>query len=82
MNEFLENNGLTLDEEMELSNDRIACGVTDENGRKYYIIYRGVGAQTTSKENAKTMLMAELEKRFDRFQAGKPDKDKVKKDRS
>lgn len=71
---ILERNNLVLDEEMQLSNDRVAVGVTDESGRKYYVIYLGTGAQTTSKEHAKVMLMDALEKRHDLFQKSKPEK--------
>jgi len=64
MDEFLERNDLTLDEEMQLSKGRTACVATKPDGSRYYIIYLGKGAQASSKEQAKTMLIDELEKRF------------------
>ena len=62
--DLLQCNKLTMDEQMQLPKNRVACGVTDGKGKKYYVIYLGVGAQANSKESAKKILMDELEKRF------------------
>lgn len=54
----------TMDESMVVGNriKRTAVGVTDDSGKKYYIEYPGAQAQT--KEQAKSILIDELRKRF------------------
>lgn len=65
MDDLLARNNLApVDEEMKLSKNRTACGTCDENGRKYYIVYQGPGAQVNTKEQAKALLEQELNKRF------------------
>lgn len=64
MSGLLERNNLVLDDQMVvgIKNSRTAVGVTDAKGRKYYIEYPSDRAAT--KEQARSLLMEELGKRF------------------